>query len=1276
MVSAFEKLLEREREKHIFTPEGVLKEKFRSGAGPSRPSAPSGPTPAQIKEAEEKARLEEEIKKRQTETLEKARLQKEIEKRQAKDRAEEKRISDIRERAVRRKGIGTREKAVADLSRRINLEQDKKVREANERLRKDLAEGRSREIVLANFNRDIALAQLEAQQKRRDAGISVPTPPPERQPGVELVEGGRERAVSDFITRRGEEITEAKERETEATTRTEAQEETELGVIGKLQQRLEESKFGRFIPTKKQREKIKLLLIPEEERKRREIRKEKAVKFLEKGVDIFFKPIPQLEAQKGDLITKVEDLEKGFIKGAITFPVREPEKFLILGGIGQALPLVIPKVTTGIATVLGGGKAAVVTAKTATTLGGVALAGKFAMDVTQQVRAAETFEAKGEILGETFVEIGLLGGVRKKPAFVLKKPFPELREELLPKKPVVRKVPTDIEVLKALRQIREEARFKRVPRARRIGLQRFQAQTEKLLQQERLRQVAIKRIDPLQQVREAIKSELKLRLAARKAGILKEEFRIPDIQKITLERFKAQQRATLKTEKLRQVSKEKVLGLTTQTEKDVISQLARDIKITTKIKELGLLVKPKVRTRIKAPPPKKPGKLTIAEQLFEKISIETTKKPKDLTIAEQLLRKKGDVFKVETFEKIIDFEPIPTKEFKVAKLRELSLKRLKLLEVEQQLKLLKRIKPSKIGLETLKRQQRISKVIKERISPITQAERDTINQLARDIKFLQKAATPEKKFGIEITKPKAKRSIAEELFKKRGSLLKQEEFFIKPEQRGLIKFQREQRILESRKELQFPGQALRKLRESLVTEIKKQPSEIKELALKRLKQQRISRAISEGKKINVEDLSIRITKVKPRIKLITEPKPETIIKIFKEEPPIKPTTIRGRQQLIQVLKEPEIIEIIKPKVRPPKVKPRITDVFEDLETARIKRLFPGFAEPTTKFKALIGKIPPFEDLGKVSELGLIQGRIPGGILKGIEKEIIPTGLLGKVKVVGKDIQIQLEKEISRKPKIKPIIKPTLDVEERLFLGFPTKEKAKTIIEEDLAFAQPQVQRQPEVLKFIQPQETIQSLIITPILKQPQKLKQPEEKILKQITEEIGKKEGFGAFLFRRKGFIGLEPIDTQPFDVFAKSIKTKKLRKINKVPLSKSRAEDLRNYIIDTSLSRSGEIRPGRGKIKNPLLDVPVGYASETEFKFRRFRQVKGKRVPLKQGAIIERGNFLLDTTQEVNDITLSKRIAQLQKRKVSVFNDLDSEIIQQRGKKKRRTQDILNVIP
>ena len=1221
MVSEFEKLLEREREKAIFTPEGVLKKDFRKileerggGGGFISPSVIE--EEAKLKrEAAERARLQEEIRKRQ--------LQAEIEKRQAEERTKEQRRV---EQKVEQKKRVERSVSVRERTRdqQIRQEQNQAVFQARKEFNEKIKEGAvGREVLLSQLNAAITQSQLEAQRKRREAGISVVTPSPERQPGVQLIAGGREVAVRDFF--------EAKESQTEATeVLSEGQEEVEQGVINKLQQRLLSTRVGEeFKRFQQSKERIGLLLIPESERKRREVRKEKAVEVLEKGVDILFQPIsPKLESQKTDLGTKIEDLERGFIKGAITFPVREPEKFLILGGIGQALPLVIPKITTGITTgisaVLGGGAKAGVAAKTITTLAGIGLGTKFAIDVTQQVKTAETFEEKGAILGETFVEIGLLGGARAKPAIQLKKTFPELRKELLPQKQVIRKAPTDVEVLRALRQIRKEAKFKRVPRVRRISQQRVQAQTEKLLQQERLRQITIKRIDPLQQVREAIKSELKIRKGLAEKGLLKQEFKPTEIQKISLERFKAQQRID--------VAVKKRLSPITEAEKTIVNQLARDIKLSSKIKELGLEKKPKIKTRIKAPPPKKPRELTISDKIIDKISIETSKKTKDLTITEKLLKKKGDVIKTQTFEKIIEFEPTPTPEFKAIKLRELSLKRLNLIEAQKQARALKnllpkQIKPSKIGLERLRQEQKIKglrEISKEKVLGLTtEAERTTVNKLARDIKFLQKAATPEKKFGIEITKPRAKRSVIEELFKKRGSLLKEEVKFVKPEQKGLVKFQREQRILDTRKELQFPGEGLRKLRDSLVTEIKAQPTEIRQLALERLRQQRISSAISKGRKVKVDDLNIKITRVEPKVK--------PIIEIFKELP-VKITPVR--QQLVQVLKEPEVIKIIKPIVKPPKSKVRksIIEDFKDLEISRIKKAFPGFTEPTTKFKSPQGRIKQFEDFGKIKEIDIIQGRIPAGVLGGL----------------GRETQIQLEKEILKRPsKIKTIQEPQLDIDEGLFIAFPPRERARTIIEEDLAFAQPQAQKQPEVLKFAQPQEIIQDLIFAQPQPQAQKQKQPEEEILEEIQEEIGKQEKFGAFLFRRKGIAGLASQDTQPFDVFAKESKTGRIKKINRVPLSKSRAEDLRNYIIDTSLSRSGEIRRTKGKIKNPTLDIPIGYADETDYKFRKFKQVKGKRKPLKEGAVIERNNFIGDTTQEIKGLNINKRLDQLNKRRI-----------------------------
>ncbi len=128
------------------------------------------------------------------------------------------------------------------------------------------------------------------------------------------------------------------------------------------------------------------------------------------------------------------------------------------------------------------------------------------------------------------------------------------------------------------------------------------------------------------------------------------------------------------------------------------------------------------------------------------------------------------------------------------------------------------------------------------------------------------------------------------------------------------------------------------------------------------------------------------------------------------------------------------------------------------------------------------------------------------------------------------------------------------------------------------------------------------------------------------------------------------PIKPQAFEVWARPLKrTKKGRKpklikVSKVPLSKKRAKDLRNYITDTSLGRTARIRPSKGKITEPKLRTPKGYAKKSSAKFRRHKIRKGKRVPLQKGRVIERGRFLLDTTQEKKQITLRRRIAQLSK--------------------------------
>ncbi len=115
------------------------------------------------------------------------------------------------------------------------------------------------------------------------------------------------------------------------------------------------------------------------------------------------------------------------------------------------------------------------------------------------------------------------------------------------------------------------------------------------------------------------------------------------------------------------------------------------------------------------------------------------------------------------------------------------------------------------------------------------------------------------------------------------------------------------------------------------------------------------------------------------------------------------------------------------------------------------------------------------------------------------------------------------------------------------------------------------------------------------------------------------------------------------FNVFAKPVKEKKLIKVNKKPLSKARAKDLGSRVVDTSLSRTFKIKPTGGKPKKGVLKAPSGNFARTKNKFRDFRIVKGKRVPLKNTFIEKKGKALLDTRGEKKGITLRRRIAMLE---------------------------------
>ncbi len=122
----------------------------------------------------------------------------------------------------------------------------------------------------------------------------------------------------------------------------------------------------------------------------------------------------------------------------------------------------------------------------------------------------------------------------------------------------------------------------------------------------------------------------------------------------------------------------------------------------------------------------------------------------------------------------------------------------------------------------------------------------------------------------------------------------------------------------------------------------------------------------------------------------------------------------------------------------------------------------------------------------------------------------------------------------------------------------------------------------------------------------------------------------------------------QAFNVFARPLKKigqkkkPKLIKVNKKPLTKERAKDLGSSVVDTSLSRRFKIKPTGGKPKKGVLKAPIRNFDRTKKKFRDFRIVKGKKVPLKNTFIEKKGKPLLDTRGEKRGITLRRRIKML----------------------------------
>jgi hypothetical protein len=121
------------------------------------------------------------------------------------------------------------------------------------------------------------------------------------------------------------------------------------------------------------------------------------------------------------------------------------------------------------------------------------------------------------------------------------------------------------------------------------------------------------------------------------------------------------------------------------------------------------------------------------------------------------------------------------------------------------------------------------------------------------------------------------------------------------------------------------------------------------------------------------------------------------------------------------------------------------------------------------------------------------------------------------------------------------------------------------------------------------------------------------------------------------------------FDVFARPIKeikggrTRRFIKINKSTLKFNDALDLRDYILDTSLSRTGYVYPTRRRPGKITIKFPNGYAEKFGYKFRDYGIKNRHKVPLPTGMVIKKSQYMSSTPEERAHLSLIRRIRQLQ---------------------------------
>ena len=130
-----------------------------------------------------------------------------------------------------------------------------------------------------------------------------------------------------------------------------------------------------------------------------------------------------------------------------------------------------------------------------------------------------------------------------------------------------------------------------------------------------------------------------------------------------------------------------------------------------------------------------------------------------------------------------------------------------------------------------------------------------------------------------------------------------------------------------------------------------------------------------------------------------------------------------------------------------------------------------------------------------------------------------------------------------------------------------------------------------------------------------------------------------------------------------------KYRKVNTKPLGLIDSQNLRNYALDNSVSRTGYLKPRQVKPSPSQYDINPNYARNTKSKFRSFRQKKGKRTQLQKYKKIELGRNLIDTIGEKSGLKYYQVLAKKRKK----ADDFANPFLKNQKKKKNSKKKKLN---